>query len=96
MSFSVIVLPEAAREIDEAREWWTAHGRERVFVDEVARALRLLERCPRMGHAAPDADDGELRVLLRRVSSHLYYQLDDGAELILVTSLWHTSRRPRH
>jgi plasmid stabilization system protein ParE len=95
--FAVLLLPEAVREIDAAREWWAEHGRGRVLDDAIASALRRLEVCPEMGPLAPSRSKRSTmrRVLLRRVRYHLYYRLDMAAERIIVSSFWHTSRRPR-
>lgn len=87
-------LSRAARsDVRAASDWWTANRpmAPQLFLEELERALLLIEAQPDAGQAAADADiEGTRRVVLHRTRYVLYYRVH--AERVEVLRLWHASR----
>ena len=70
----LIVWDRAARQIEEANDWWRAHRQSspEALSDEVVRAFELLSRQPGVGIPAQSGHlPGVRRLLLRRVGYFL-------------------------
>lgn len=93
---SVRFTRRAARHIDEAGRWWHTNRTKALGAlrEELARALQLITTQPDAGATARNLRlAGVRRILLRRVSYHLYYRLvESPSRSIQVVALWHTSR----
>ncbi len=87
-------LSRAARsDVRAASDWWTANRpmAPLLFVEELERALLLIEAQPDAGQAAADADmEGVRRVVLHRTRYVLYYRVH--LQRVEVLRVWHTSR----
>ena len=93
--FTILISQRAAREIDAANAWRAEHaaGLPGELGDELATALRLLERLAEMGprwRASPTVR----RVRLDRTGYHVYYKVDMRSKRITVVCFWHERRRP--
>ena len=86
----------ALREIAAVGDWWREHRETSGIIgDQVTWITGLLALNPYMGRAVPNARRRTLRrVYLDRIHYHLYYQVDQQRERIVVVSLWYASRRP--
>ena len=86
----------AARHVDEAGRWWHANRTKApgALREELAQALQLVSAQPDAGATARNVRlAGVRRVLLRRVSYHLYYRLvESPSRSIQVVALWHAGR----
>jgi plasmid stabilization system protein ParE len=93
--YRIQILDRARREIAVDIAWWRLHRSSdpRALRDEIARGCDLLSRNPEAGPAAEDYP-GVRRLLLLRVSYHLYYRVNHAARQIEIVALWHTRRRP--
>ena len=86
----------AARPGAAAGRWWHANRTKapRALREELAQALQLVTAQPDAGATARNVRlAGVRRVLLRRVSYHLYYRLvESPSRSIQVVALWHAGR----
>lgn len=93
----VVVTALAEQDILDEDEWWRANRDERdCFADEVAAALALLSRSPRVGARVRREAAGEVRRLtLRRSKRLVFYLVDDAAQTVHVLRVWGAPRRAR-
>jgi plasmid stabilization system protein ParE len=86
----------ASRQVGEAEQWWRENRTKApdALRVELEQALQLIASQPEVGAKAQNARlTGVRRVLLGRVSYHLYYRLvDSPSRSVQVLALWHTSR----
>ena len=86
----------ASKDVDEAGRWWRENRAKapEALREELDQALQLIASQPDVGAVARNAKlAGVRRILLSRVSYHLYYRtLETPARSIQVVALWHTSR----
>ena len=81
---------EADAQLASRREWWRDNRREpKIFDEELAEASRRLTATPsnfpifavRRGRTIH-------RCLLPRVGTHLYFEIDEGARVVVVVLAW--------
>ena len=86
----------ASKHVDEAGRWWRENRAKapEALREELDQALQLIASQPDVGAIARNAKlAGVRRILLSRVSYHLYYRsLETPARSIQVVALWHASR----
>ncbi len=91
----------ASRDVEEAGRWWRKNREKapEALSEELEQALQLIASQPEVGAIARNIKlAGVRRILLNRVSYHLYYRVrETQARSIQVVALWHASRgaRPR-
>ena len=91
----------ALRHVEEAGRWWRENRLKapEALREELEHVLELIAAQPEVGAIARNVRLARVRrILLNRVSYHLYYRLDETpARSIQVVALWHSSRgtRPR-
>ncbi len=98
--YRVEFSPEAASHAEAISAWWVANrpAARLLFADELRAAIRHLQRAPHSGQPyAPSGVRPTRRVLLPKSGHHVYYAVDDTAEVVRVYAVWHTARgqRPR-
>lgn len=96
MTVHVVVLPDAARQIEEANVWWRENrpAAPDFLARELARAFARLEQQPEVGRPFPRPGFPGLRVLLLpRTRYHVYYD-QPGGELV-VRAFWSAVRGRR-
>ena len=84
---------ETARDhINLERTWWvTNRDHQALFSTEIERAVELLAILPGAGTSYPGTETvGLRRVVLRKLSCHLYYTFDDDE--VIVRAVWGASR----
>jgi len=96
----VIFWSRAARQIEEADNWWRKHreASPNAVSEDLGRALDLIARQPGIGApAASQRLQGVRRVLLPRVGYLLFYRLARQRREVQVLAFWHARRaeRPR-
>ena len=66
-----------------------------LFARELAAAKTSLSEVPNVGSLCDTVLDGlsVRRVLLRKTRTHVYYSLDDEAELVTVLAVWGAPKR---
>ena len=86
----------ASTHVAEAGRWWRENRAKapEALREELDQALQLIASQPDVGAIARNAKlAGVRRILLGRVSYHLYYRLlETPARSIQVVALWHASR----
>jgi|HubBroStandDraft_2_1064218.scaffolds.fasta_scaffold481278_3 hypothetical protein len=92
----VVTLLRAAREIDEARRWWTEHRDVRVLDDGIAAALRFVQAFP---EASPLVKVGarwtkNRRASVEPVGYNLFYRYEPKTRTVIIRCFRHRSRRP--
>jgi plasmid stabilization system protein ParE len=91
----IIVWRRAARQIEEANDWWRTHRQAspEALSDELARAFDLISLQPGVGAPAQNPRlQGVRRVLLRRVSYFLHYRVAPGREEVQILAFRHARR----
>lgn len=91
MKLRLIIRPDAAEELRQAKRWYEAQrvGLGVEFADEVSRVLRATREAPDR-HAFVEGETR--RVLLKRFPYGIFYRVR-GAEL-LVVAVFHLHREP--
>jgi plasmid stabilization system protein ParE len=93
--FSLVIWDQAAKQIEEADEWWRKHREKSpdALAEDLARAFDLLSRQPGIGTAARSARLRDVRrLLLPRAGYSLYYRAALSQHEIHVLALWHARR----
>jgi plasmid stabilization system protein ParE len=91
----LIVWDQAARQIEEAAEWWRGHreGSPDALYEELVRAFDLICRQPGIGIQAERRRLREIRrVLLPRVGYFLFYRVAPRKDVVEVLAFWHSRR----
>lgn len=88
----VKLLPVAARQVADARDWWAEHREKapEAFDVDFAEVVDLIAEAPELAGLPVRQRAGVRRVLLRRVRYFLYYTFD--TQTVTVIAVWHTSR----
>lgn len=86
----------ASGHVEEAGRWWRENRAKapEALREELEQALQLIASQPEVGAIARNVNlAGVRRILLNRVSYHLYYRLrETPARSIQVVALWHASK----
>jgi plasmid stabilization system protein ParE len=94
----VVFWHRAARQIEEASDWWRQHreGSAEALSEELIRALEIIARQPGVGiPAASKRLRGVRRVSLPRVGYFLFYRVAPRRRELQVLAFWHASRGAR-
>ena len=91
----VVFTPRARRRAIAAAKWWRANRlvAPELFDEELARAKRKLAEKPDIGQLYETF--GEIvvrRLLLPKTEQHLYYSVDETADLVIVYTIWGARR----
>lgn len=91
----VVFTPEAEEQADECDRWWRGHrDAQDPFARELAATRTLLRQGPHSGSMYTMLDGLPVRrVLLRKTHTHVYYSVDDDAELVKVLAVWGAPKR---
>jgi plasmid stabilization system protein ParE len=94
LSARVLIVEAAEAQIRRTIAWWQEHrpAAPRLLVEELARALLLLEEAPEAGAVARTRRPGTRRVLLRRSRLWVYYAYDRRHEVVYVLAVWSAQR----
>ena len=91
----VVFWHRAARQIEEASDWWRKHreGSPEALSEDLVRALDIITRQPGIGSpAASHRLQGVRRVLLPRVGYLLFYRVARRRRELQVLAFWHARR----
>ncbi len=92
----VVFTRRAKRHVEQAGRWWRDNRPKApgALAEELANALQFVASQPDVGATARNVRlPGVRRVLVRRVSYHLYYRLvESPTRAIQVVAFWHASR----
>lgn len=92
----ITVFKRARHQIERAATWWIENRplAPTLFVDELARAERLLLQYPEAGAIYARHRNGIIRrVLLGDTRQHLYYRYAPGSRELFIVSVWSAQRR---
>jgi plasmid stabilization system protein ParE len=95
---AVIFGQRAARQIQEAADWWQTHreGSPAALTEDLVRALDLIFRQPGVGKPIMNERlSGVRRLLLPRVGYFLFYRVAPRKQVVQVLAFWHASRGSR-
>jgi plasmid stabilization system protein ParE len=90
----VITIARAKREIAAARIWWRKNRDKAplAFDEDIDRTFALILDHPEVGaKVGGTRRPGARRLYLERIRYYLYYEVEEGA--IIILSLTHTARR---
>ena len=82
--------PEAEQQADECDTWWSENRVARdLFARELASAGTFLCESPNVGAKYITLDGLPVRrVLLPKTGTHVYYSVDEDADLMTVLAVW--------
>jgi plasmid stabilization system protein ParE len=91
----IVFTPEGDRQTSEKERWWREHrpASPDLFADELADALDLIANTPNVG-AVYETVSGKAarRVLMPRTKNHVYFEVDEAHERVIVHAVWGTPR----
>jgi len=94
MSYRVVLLPRARKELLDAWDWydnrWTGLGDR--FMNEVEKRLQQIEKTP---ERYKERKKGFRETKVKVFPYLIIYRLQKRKQLIAVSSIFHTSRNPR-
>jgi len=91
----VVFWHRAARQIEEASEWWRKHRESspEALSEDLVRALDIIARQPGIGTpAASQRLKGVRRILLPRIGYLLFYRVARRRRELQVLAFWHVRR----
>ena len=94
--YRIRITESAAEQVRAAHEWWQQNrpAAPHAIREDVASAFALLSVQPHVGaRAGSPRLTGVRRVLLTRISYHLYYRVLASERAIEVLAFWHASRQ---
>ncbi len=92
MTISLVIRPEAERDLDEACQWYEQQfkGLGREFIICIDAALSVVHRTPQI---SPKVHKNIRRALIRRFPYGIFYILE--RDKVIVLAFLHTSRDPK-
>lgn len=92
----VVFTREAEQQADEMDTWWRAHRpmAPGLFASELAEARASISAPPTPG-VRYRARHGKVvqRMLMPKTRTHLYFEVDEEQELVVVLAVWGAPRR---
>ena len=91
---TIVLTAPAARQLDEARDWWLANRDKapHAFDQDVAALLGFLEERPELVGSPFKPEPSVRRVYLRRIRYYVYFQIVDDGDRVVILAFWHGSR----
>ena len=92
---SIVFWHPAARQIEEASDWWRKHreGSPDALSEDLVRTLDIIARQPGIGSPAASQRLKDVRrVLLPRVGYFLFYRVARRRSELQVLAFWHAKR----
>jgi hypothetical protein len=86
----LVFTPEAEEQAGECDTWWRENRDARdLFARELAGASAFLRESPNVGAKCTVLDGFPVRrVLLPKTGTHVYYSVDEAADLVTVLAVW--------
>ena len=91
MTASVVVTPEARRQLERIDDWWRSNRPQSpgLFAEELERMFELLADSPEVGRRYPYSGYAVIRrVLLRGSRNHVYYRFRRESQVVLIVAFW--------
>ena len=90
----VLLTAPAARQLNDAREWWLANRDKapHAFDQDVAALLGFLEERPELVGRPFENHASIRRVHLQRIRYYLYFQIMPEDDRVLILAIWHERR----
>jgi hypothetical protein len=87
---NLVFTREAEQQADERDTWWRKNRDARdLFARALAGARTFMRESPNMGSKYTVLDGLPVRrVLLAKTGPHVYYSVDEDAELVTVLAVW--------
>ncbi len=92
----LVFTPEAERQANEMDDWWREHRPDArdLFAREFAEARELILGTPSVGVTYTAASGKTARrVLLPKTRNHVYFEVDEQRDLVIVLAVWGAPRR---
>lgn len=88
--------PEAERQADEMDTWWRAHRPKApgLFARELVEVGESIAATPTLGiRYRTRSGKVARRILMPKTRTHVYFEVDDEKEMIVVLAVWGAPRR---
>ena len=91
----LVFTPEAERQANEIDAWWREHRPDarQLFARELAEARELILATPGIGVKYTAASGKTARRVLPKTRNHVYFEVDEERELVIVLAVWGAPRR---
>lgn len=91
----LVFTPDAERQASEMDSWWREHrpAARDLFARELAEAGALIARTPSAGAIYTSKRGLQFRrVLMPKTKNHLYFEVDEAREFVIVHAIWGAPR----
>jgi len=91
----LVFTPEAERQANEMDAWWREHrpGTRDLFARELAQARDVVVGNPNVGVTyRTGSGKTARRILMPKARNHLYFEVDEVKDLIVVLAIWGAPR----
>jgi plasmid stabilization system protein ParE len=91
----LVFTPDAERQVTEMDSWWRGHrpAARDLFARELAEAGALIAKMPTAGAVYTSKRGLQFRrVLMPKTKNHLYFEVDETRELVIVHAIWGAPR----
>jgi plasmid stabilization system protein ParE len=91
----LVFTPDAERQATEMDSWWREHrpAARDLFARELAEAGELIARTPTAGAVYTSKRGQQFRrVLMPKTKNHVYFEVDEARELVIVHAIWGAPR----
>ncbi len=91
----LVFTPDAERQVNEKNSWWREHrpAARDLFARELAEAGALIASTPSAGAVYTSRRGQQFRrVLMPKTKNHLYFEVDEVRELVIVHAIWGAPR----
>ena len=92
----LVLTPEAERQASEMDSWWRSHRPDArdLFARELAEARELILATPTIGVMyTTRTGKTARRVLLPKTRNHVYFEVDEDRNVVIVLAVWGAPRR---
>ncbi len=92
----LVFTPQAERQASEMDSWWREHRPDArdLFARELAEARDLIAATPGIGVTyTTRSGKTARRVLLLKTRNHVYFEVDEGRNVVTVLAVWGAPRR---
>ena len=91
----IVFTPESDRQASEKERWWREHrpASPTLFADELSDVLDLIAHTPNVGAVYQTVSGRHARrVLMPRTKNHVYFEVDEAQQRVIVHAVWGTPR----
>ena len=93
MAYSVLITPEASKQVEQAVEYYSEHLSKKVALDFLKDYRRAVSEIVKVRYFQVFYVNFRTR-LMKKFPYLVFYTLDEERELIIIKAVFHTSQHP--